>query len=84
MMRLSQSLPQMTLMTFSRAAENRFQFLMILRCRAPVRPGAQVAVHNKDQIIEPLARSQGDGSQRLWSSISPSPMNAQIATSRFL
>ena len=48
------------------AAENGFQFLNNLAIAAyrAVQP-LQVAVHHEDQIVEPLARSQGDRAERL-------------------
>ena len=48
------------------AAENRFQFLNDFSVAAhwAVEP-LQVAVHDEDQVVEPLARSQRDRTQRL-------------------
>src|SRR5437763_9730602 len=46
------------------SAENRFQFLndLAVAAHGPVEP-LQIAVDHKDQVVEPLARSQGDRAQ---------------------
>src|ERR1700730_2899645 len=50
----------------SRAAENRLQFLDDLSVAAHRSvESLQVAVHNENQIVEPLPRSQRDRTQRL-------------------
>ena len=48
----------------ARAAENRFQFLNDLAVAAhrPVQ-ALQVAVHDENQVVEPLARGQRDGAR---------------------
>ena len=63
----SQSLPQMTLMHVpAGAAEGGFQLLDDLAVAAHRAVEAlQVAVDDEDQVVEPLARGQRDGAERL-------------------
>ena len=62
----SQSVPQMTLMTFQPAPRNKpFQFLddFAVAAHRAVEP-LQIAVDDPDQIVEVLARRERDGAER--------------------
>ena len=63
---MSQSLPQITLMTFQPAPRKmRFQFLNDLAVAAHGAVQAlQVAIDDENQIVEFFARGQGDRAER--------------------